>query len=65
LYVGSAVVQARPDAGVDDLPESILETVELARLARETAARHVERDVVRAEEHLQHGEMSAVASKVP
>ena len=65
LYVGSAEVQARPDAGVDDLLESVRESVEVARFAWETGAYHAEPDLVGAEEHLQHLEVRAVATEVP
>src|SRR5213080_1976862 len=64
LYVGSAEVQARPDAGVDDLLEGIREPVEVAGFTRKTAARHAESDLVRSEEHLQHLEVRTVAREV-
>src|SRR5206468_5098622 len=64
LYVGSAEMQAGPDAGVDDLLEGIREPVEVAGFTRKTAARHAESDLVRAEEHLQHLEVRTVAREV-
>src|SRR5829696_9802123 len=46
LHVGGAVVEAGPDAGLDDLVERLREPVEVARrLTREAAARHVEADL--------------------
>ena len=65
LYVGSPEVQARPDAGVDDLHESVRESVEVARFAWEAGAYHAEPDPVRTEEHLQYLKMRAVATEVP
>jgi hypothetical protein len=64
LHVGSAVMQARPDAGLDHLLERLREPVEVAQLAREAAARHVEPDLSLAEEHLQHPEHRAVETEV-
>src|SRR5947207_14568922 len=65
LYVGSAEVQARPDAGIDDLLESVRELIEVARFARETGAYHAEADIIRAEEHVQYLEVRAAATEVP
>src|SRR5205814_10639075 len=65
LYVSIAEVQARPDAGIDDLLESVRESVEVARFARETGAYHAEADIIRAEEHVQYLEVRAVATEVP
>src|SRR5207249_549701 len=60
-----AEVQARPNAGVDDLLERVRKSVEVARFAWEAGAYHAEPDLVRAEEHLQHLKVRAVATEVP
>ena len=45
--------------------EGLREPVEEARLTVELAARHAERDLVGAEEHLQHAQVRAVEAEVP
>src|SRR3954468_10278858 len=57
-------VQARPDAGLDDLRERLREVVEGSRLAAEATARYAERDVVSVE-HLEHAQVRSVETDVP
>src|SRR6266849_10802304 len=65
LHIGGAVVEARPDARLDDLLERLREPFEVPRLTSEAAARHIEPDLVGAEEHLQHAQLRTVETKVP
>ena len=58
-------MEARPDAGVDDLLEGLREPVEVPRLTVEAAACHIEPDLVGAEEHLQHLKVRTVQTEVP
>src|SRR6267378_4739574 len=65
LHIGGAVVEARPDARLDDLLERLREPVEVPGLTSEAAARHIKPDLVGAEEHLQHAQVRTVKTQVP
>ena len=62
---GPAVVDAAPDARINDLLYRRGESVEVPRLAREATGVHVEGDLVRAEELLRCGESGAADAASP